>query len=44
MLAKHQRELERATMVEQSASGGKGETTIGGMKVGVDANGRLVLA
>jgi hypothetical protein len=43
-LAKHKRELERAKMVEQFASGGgaKGGKTSGGMKASVDANGKLV--
>jgi hypothetical protein len=40
-LAKHKRELERAKMMEQFASG-KGGKTSGGMKASVDANGKLV--
>jgi hypothetical protein len=44
-LAKHKRELERAKMVEQFASGGgggKGGKTSGGMNASVDVNGKLV--
>jgi hypothetical protein len=44
-LAKHKRELERAKMVEQFASGGgggKGGKKSGGMNASVDVNGKLV--